>query len=142
MIDPNRSFPGNPKGNEGEQMVHYIYQDLLDKKPDFVIDSHEARMMVNARDFLGSSLIFTDLSNMGDLFMQMIADSEEGKLFSEPLDYLSPAPKGSLNHTVTTKLNIPTITIETFRAYQMDRRIKDQLDVVNYVLSYFGMMDR
>ena len=44
------------------------------------------------------------------------------------------------NNTITTQLGIPTITVETFRGYEMERRIGDQLDVVQYVIRYYGMV--
>lgn len=138
--DLNRSFPGDPDGLESEQVAHIIFQDVIDKSPDFVFDLHEARMIVAGYDFLGSCLIFTDLSEMGDMFMGMIIDSEMGELFSEPLNYYSPGPEGSVNRVITEQLGIPTITTETFRGYEMETRIADQLDVVNYALEYYGLV--
>ena len=38
------------------------------------------------------------------------------------------------------ELKIPAITVETFRGYPLERRIADQLDVVQYALRYYGMI--
>lgn len=35
---------------------------------------------------------------------------------------------------------IPTITVETYRGYELERRIGDQLDIVEYVLRYYGLI--
>ena len=37
-------------------------------------------------------------------------------------------------------LGIPTITVETYRGYELERRIGDQLDIVEYVLRYYGLI--
>ncbi len=140
--DLNRSFPGDPEGTDSQQVAHIIYQDVIAVQPDFVFDLHEARNVSTTSDFLGSCLIFTSLDDMGDLFMEMILESEMGNLFSQPLNYYSPGPEGSVNRTITQELGIPTITTETFRGYEMESRITDQLDVVNYVLDYYGLVDR
>ena len=39
-----------------------------------------------------------------------------------------------------TQLGIPTITVETYRGYELERRIGDQLDIVEYVLRYYGLI--
>ena len=138
--DLNRSFPGDLEGSPGEQAAAFIFADVERVQPDFVFDLHEARIVSEGRDFLGSSLIFSSLDGMADLFLGMITDSESGLLCSEPFQYYSPGPAGSVNNTITTQLGIPTITVETFRGYEMERRIGDQLDVVQYVMRYYGMV--
>ena len=138
--DLNRSFPGDPAGRPAQQAAAYIFADVERVQPDFVFDLHEARIVSEGRDFLGSSLIFTSLEGMDDLFLEMITDTENGLLCSEPFQYYSPGPAGSVNRIVTTQLGIPTVTVETFRGYEMERRIGDQLDVVQYVLRWYGMV--
>lgn len=139
--DLNRSFPGSADGNMAERVANTIYQDVERAAPDFVFDLHEARIVSSGRDFLGSCIIFTDMTKIGDLVMDIISKSENGELFSEPLNYYSPGPAGSVNQTITTQLGVPTITVETFRGYPMERRIGDQLDLVQYTLRYYGMVE-
>lgn len=139
--DLNRSFPGDPNGTPGQQVAASIYADVSAVAPAFVFDLHEARLIQSAKDFLGSSLIFTDMTGMEDMFFNMILDTESGALGSEPFKYYSPGPAGSVNSTITTELKIPTITVETFRGYPMERRIGDQLDMVQYVLRHYGLVD-
>lgn len=138
--DLNRNFPGNPEGNDGQQLAATIFEDVQRVAPDFIFDLHEAQVINPGLDFLGSCLIFTSLDGMGDMFMEMVLESEMGNLFSQPITYYSPGPVGSVNRVMTTELSTPTITVETFRGYPMEVRIGDQLDIVHYVLTYYGLL--
>ena len=141
--DLNRSFPGDPEGNMAERVANYIYEDIMRVDPVFVFDLHEAAGLsatTDEVDFLGSSLIYTSLDQMSDLYFNLIQATESGALCSERFGFYAPGPIGSINNTVTTNLGIPVITVETYRAYPMERRISDQLDIVEYVLNYYGMI--
>ena len=46
-----------------------------------------------------------------------------------------------MNRTITEQLGVPTITVETFRGYEMEQRIGDQLAVVQYVLKDYGLVE-
>ena len=94
----------------------------------------------NRYNGLGSSLIYTDLSEMSDMYLEMLMATESGELCSERFNFYGPGPIGSINNTVTTQLGIPTITVETYRGYELERRIGDQLDIVEYVLRYYGLI--
>ena len=138
--DLNRSFPGNADGNMAERVADSIFQDIKRVDPVFLFDLHEARSNVENRDFLGSSLIYTDLTEMSDMYLDMLMATETGELCSERFNFYGPGPVGSINNTVTTELGIPTITVETYRGYELERRIGDQLDIVEYVLTYYGLL--
>ena len=138
--DLNRSFPGHPEGNAGRVAAYYIYEDIREKDPIFVFDLHEARVNSENYDFLGSSLIYTSLDGMEDMYLELLLATESGEICSERFNFYAPGPTGSLNNSVTTGLGIPTITIETYRGYPLERRISDQLDIVEYVLTYYGML--
>lgn len=137
--DLNRSFPGSSEGNEAERFACTLLQDIRDKQPDLVFDLHEAILCTEGRDFLGSTLIFTDLSGMEELFFDMLFATQDGTICSGEFGYTGPGPNGSINSTVTNELGIPTITVETFRGYHMERRVADQLDIVQYALTYLGL---
>ena len=140
--DPNRVWPGDPDGTAAERVAYALFNDVKEKNPDFVLDLHEARIVRNDGDCLGSSIIYTDLDLFpGDLFFDFMSDTEAGLVCSHKFHSDSPSPDGSLNYTISTELKIPTMTVETFRGYQMDNRISDQLAVVEYVLQYYGMVD-
>jgi len=136
--DLNRSFPGHPNGNEAQQIANAIFEDIRAKQPDFVFDLHEAIVYKEGRDFLGSTLIFTKLDGMEELFFDLLFATEEG-LTTTPFGYTGPGPAGSLNSTVSNQLNIPIITVETFRGFRIERRVSDQLTIVQYTLEYLGL---
>lgn len=138
--DLNRSFPGDPGGDPAQVAANAIYQDIQEKNPIFVFDLHEARVNSANYDFLGSSLIYTSLDGMEDMYLDLLLASESGEICSERFNFYAPGPVGSLNNTVTNELGIPTITVETYRGYPLERRISDQLDIVEYVLTYYGML--
>lgn len=138
--DLNRSFPGHPEGNPARIAAYSIYEDIKAKEPVFVFDLHEARVNSENYDFLGSSLIYTSLDGMEDMYLDLLLATESGEICSERFNFYAPGPIGSLNNSVTTGLGIPTITIETYRGYPLERRISDQLDIVEYVLTYYGML--
>ncbi len=137
--DLNRSFPGDPDGNEAERMADAIFNDIADKRPSLVLDLHEAIVMTTGRDFLGSTYIFTKLDGMEDLFFDLVFSTQDGTICHNEFSVNGPGPEGSVNNTVTNLLHIPTITVETFRGFDMLRRVQDQLDTIEYVLTYLGM---
>lgn len=138
--DGNRAFPGDPNGTNAQRVANAIFTDVKAKSPDFVFDLHEAVVIEEGRDYLGSSLIFTDMDLFGDLYTDLYFATENGEICSMPFDCYSPGPKGSINNTISTKLKIPTLTVETYRGYEMETRISDQLDIVQYVMNYYGMV--
>lgn len=138
--DLNRSFPGNPEGTQAEQLAHAIMEDVKRAEPAFIFDLHEAITSMENRDFLGSSLIYTDLSDMSDLFLDMYLATQDGELCSEPFNFFGPGPVGSVNNVLTTELKTPVITVETYRVYALERRIEDQLAIVGYTLRHFGLV--
>ena len=141
-VDPNRVWPGNSNGNAAERNAAGIFADVKDKKPDFVFDLHEARIVRADGDSLASSITYTTLDNWPDgLYFDFMADTEAGLVTTKPFHSDSPSPSKSVNESISTKLNIPTVTVETFRGYQMKDRLTDQLAVVEYVLQYFRMVD-
>ncbi len=137
--DLNRSFPGNDKGNEAQRLAAAIYRDIEEKSPYMVFDLHEAIVYTAARDFLGSTLIFTTLDEIGDMLMEMLFATQTGDLCTTEFGFTGPGPNGSINNTVSNNLGIPVITVETFRGFEITRRVHDQLDIVQYALNYMNM---
>lgn len=137
--DLNRSFPGDPNGNEAERFADILFADIRDRQPDLLLDLHEAIVYTEGRDFLGSTLIFTKLDGMEELFFDLLFATQDGTICSSEFGYTGPGPNGSINAAVTNELGIPSITVETFRGFPMERRVADQLDVVQYVLQYMDL---
>ena len=137
--DLNRSFPGSETGNEAERMANAIFRDIERVKPDLLLDLHEAIVYTSGRDFLGSSLIFTELGDMKDMFFDLLFATQDGELCANEYVSYGPGPKGSINNTVSNELGIPAITVETFRGFEIGRRVSDQLQIVQYILRYLDM---
>lgn len=143
--DLNRSFPGDPNGNEAERLADAIFNDIADKKPDLVLDLHEAIIYSDSRDFLGSTYIFTDLLvfaqhyDMDVMFLDLLFATQDGTICHNEFGSTGPGPAGSVNATVTYDLGIPVITVETFRGFDIYRRVYDQLDTVQFIMQYLKM---
>ena len=138
--DPNRCFPGDENGTEAQRICYAIFHDIEEKQPEILLDLHEAIVYAADRDFLGSNLIYSDLTGMEDLFFDLLFDTQDGKVTSRPFNINGPGPEGSMNRTVTNELGVPSITVETSRGFPMERRVSDQLKIVAYVLRYKGML--
>ena len=144
--DLNRSFPGDPGGWDAEQIAHAIFADIQEKKPDIVLDLHEAvpkeddyeKLGANY-DALGNSLICQSLDGIGDLILEMLLQSEEGALCANPLTLYGSPPKGSVNRTAVDQLDIPAITVETLRSEPLSQRVRNQLEIVEFVFEYYGL---
>ena len=137
--DLNRNFPGDENGCDAERIAAAIYQDIAQKQPKLVLDLHEAVSEKEGRDFLGNSLICQSLESSGDLVLELLGASAQEKLTSKPLNLYGSPPPGSLNHIVTEKLGIPVITVETDREEALETRIRNHMEIVEYVLQYLEM---
>lgn len=137
--DLNRSFPGSGDGTFAQQVAASIYHDIEAVAPVFLLDLHEARSNRENSDFLGSSLIYTSLDNMSDMYLELLLATETEGFCSERFNFFAPGPVGSINNVVTTQLEIPTITLETYRGYPLERRIGDQLAITEFILQYYGL---
>ena len=138
--DLNRSFPGDANGTEAERFAAALFEDIGDKQPDLLLDLHEAIVYTEGRDFLGSTLIFTKLDGMEEMFFDLLFATQDGTICSNEFGYTGPGPEGSINATVTNELGIPSITVETFRGFPVERRVGDQIDVVQYVMQYLKLL--
>ena len=144
--DLNRYFPGNPNGWDAERIAASIYADIRDKQPEVVLDLHEAiakeddyEALGANYDALGNSLICQSLDGIGGLVLDALLASEAGELCSDALTLYNSPPAGSLNRVVTQELGIPVITVETLRAEPLAQRVQNQLELVEFVLGYYGM---
>lgn len=137
--DPNRFFPGNPNGTLTQVLDYAIFSDIQDKNPDLVLDLHEAIVVSKSREFLGSTYIFTTLDGIDMLMFDLLAATEDGDICHNAFSATGPGPAGSLNSTVSNVLGVPVITVETFRGFDIHRRIYDQLDTIQFILGYYEM---
>ncbi len=144
--DLNRSFPGNPEGGDAQRIAHAIFTDIQDKQPDLVLDLHEAQpkeddyeKLGSNYDALGNSIICHSLDGIGEMVLDAMLASEAGELCSSPLTLYGTPPVGSVNQTVTQELGVPTITVETLRSEPLAQRVRNQLELVEFILNYYDM---
>lgn len=137
--DLNRSFPGDKNRDLTDQLAAAIFQTVKDYAPDIVLDLHEASREEGTRDFLGNSLIFTDLTGMEELVLGLVRDTQSGTLCSSPFTYYGPAPAGSLNREGSERLSIPVLTIETSEEESMQSRVKNHQTLVHTVMQYYKL---
>lgn len=139
--DLNRYFPGDPEGQDAQRIAAALYADIQEKRPDLVLDLHEALAHTDGQDNLGNSIICQDMRPIADLVLDLLADSDSGVLsLTEPLDLFGSPPEGSLNRTVTLELGIPVITVETARQEELGARVSNQLHVAEYILTWYNML--
>lgn len=137
--DLNRNFPGNPDGCDAEQIAAAIYSDIREKRPDLVLDFHEAVSGTESRDALGNSIICQSLEETGELVLEILTESEKGSFGEVPFTLYGSPPPGSINRVVTEELGIPVITVETYREEELECRIEKQLALARFILEYLGI---
>ena len=109
------------------------------KAPALVLDLHEARQWNDGRDELGNSLICQDMQPVADLVWGLLEASADGQLHGSALDLFGSPPVGSLNRTLPLEAGIPVITVETSRVEPLPQRVKNQLEIAEYVLKNQGL---
>ena len=137
--DLNRNFPGSADGWDAQRIANAIYCDISSKQPDLVLDLHEARQWNDGSDELGNSLICQDMQPVADLVWGLLEASADGQLHGSALDLFGSPPVGSRNRTLTLEAGIPVITVETSRAEPLPQRVKNQLEIAEYVLKNQGL---
>lgn len=137
--DLNRNFPGDSEGCDAERIAAAVYEDIKDKNPALVLDLHEARPETKGRDALGNSLICQSIEKTGDMILELMAESDKGMVGSVPLTLYGSPPTGSINRIITEQLDIPVITVETFREEELEQRIENHLEITEFVMRYYGL---
>lgn len=134
--DLNRNFPGDLNGCDAERTAAAIYADIQEKKPDLVLDLHEAVLEEGTRDSLGNSIICQSIDEIGDLVLELLCESEQGSFGEKAFTLYGSPPPGSVNRVITEELGIPVITIETYREEKLAKRIEKQVKIVCFILAY------
>lgn len=138
--DLNRNFPGDPEGCDAERLAAAMYADIKEKRPDLVLDLHEAVPEKGTRDALGNSLICQSMEGCADLVLELLLASETGAFGDEAFTLYGSPPVGSVNRIVTEKLGIPVLTIETDRSEELTQRIEKQVKVVRFIFTYLNLL--
>jgi hypothetical protein len=133
-LDFNHAFPGDLTSDTYEYRLAYEFMWLVDSvKPDLIINLHEARTkwsakaIYDSRSFMGklsfhaSSLLKTALSSVDKMNSRIPAGD-----FQYHPHYYSFHDHSSLDNFVA-KFNITSYTIETYRGFDINDRVKLQL---------------
>ncbi len=131
--DLNRIMPGKKDGTVTEKIANEIYQTIMDFNPDFVVDMHESiRNYADSKPRLGNSIIYENIKS-SIVVMQLV--EEYNKLFTEegelPFIYDNSPPQGSFNYHFGNIEGFYTFTIETDRQLPLEKRITQQINIVN-----------
>ncbi len=139
--DLNRAFPGDAQGDEAERAAAVLMRVIRQIQPDLILDLHEARAHEAPVDFLGNSLIFTELGDVSESFFSLVADPETEAGISVPINTFSPGVAGSLNRVAAEQYRIPVLTVESFQGEAMEQRIHFHQRIVGYFLHQMKMQD-
>lgn len=137
--DMNRSFPGDPMGDDCSRAADALFQAIRKENPDLVLDLHESRPSA-VSDTLGNALICDDTALIGEVLFSLLADTQTGAACSAPFSIFGGAPAGSLNYAVRVCLHLPVVTVETDRDQPLATRVSDQLTVIRAFLSFCEML--
>lgn len=141
--DLNRAFPGKESGWDAQQIANAIFNDVKEKAPTLLLDLHEAHPGTEHADALGNSVIVENMrGDFGAMVLEMLLRSEQGELWSQPLTLYAAPPEGSINQVVSATLDIQAITVETLRSESMEQRVKNHLELVEYILKQYGMLGK
>ena len=139
--DLNRNFPGDADGCDAARIAAEIFSDIAQRQPALLLDLHEAHEASGeGADALGNSLICDAAGDTGELIWELLLASENGTLCASPLTLYGSPPRGSINRTVSDLLGIPAITVETLRTETLAQRVRNQLEIVQYVLKNKNML--
>ncbi|MGI6698811.1 MAG: hypothetical protein ACOX6G_00530 [Christensenellales bacterium] len=136
--DINRAYSHLDSPKDSSLLAQGLWDAIVQTKPLLVIDLHEAAYSKEGQDFLGKTIIYTEVHGIEPLFFSLLEATETDKL---PFQLTGPGVKGSLNQELSTIEGIPVFTVETFRGYPLSNRVKDQLAFVRFVLEFYEMIE-
>lgn len=136
--DINRAYSQLNSPKDSSLIAWDLWEAIVQTRPLLVIDLHEAAYAKEGQDFLGKTIIYTEVHGIEPLFFSLLEATETDKL---PFQLIGPGVKGSLNQELSTIEGIPVFTVETFRGYPLSNRVKDQLVFVRFVLEFYEMIE-
>lgn len=144
--DLNRAYPGNPYGNDAQQIAYAIYTVMVEFSSDWVLDLHESQDFLSEDESrVGQTLISNykpetlhvcyDVVNRLNPFIE-----QEQQKFT----VIQPPARGSTAHIAGHEhfLNANGVTVETTVKMRMDDRVFQQLMVVNLFLDELGLREK
>ncbi len=138
--DLNRTFPGDPHGNQTEVLAFEIFSLIEEFKPCWVLDLHEAEDFERfARGSLGQTLIYPHEGESLDIVKELLT-AVNRTIYSEEYHFLllRGAAHGSLIEAVYLH-NAEAIILETCMKMPVETRIKYQRQIVASMLYLLGI---
>ena len=129
--DLNRNFPGSPTGDATQKIAAAIIAEVIKFNPTYAIDLHESRSSAS-EGRVGETLIYSNPKSA--LLADEIVTSfnrQYIKGYEKNFSTDSNPPAGSFNGYCGTTLKVHAFTIETNRTLDIDRRIEQQLQLLN-----------
>jgi hypothetical protein len=134
-IDFNHAFPGDLKSDTYEFRLAYEFMWLVDSvKPDLIINLHEAHTKYNANSKFDSDMAYGQIVisclQPFEPFMLKAVDDMNTKItvddYKFHAHYYSFREYSSLDNFVS-KFKISSYTIETWRGFNIETRVKAQI---------------
>ena len=135
--DLNRAFPGDENGTITQQLAYAIQEEILKYDPKYVIDLHESRGSYTGGQRLGDQLLWGNAKTA--LMLEDVLEIYNTKYLEEgdaPFMLDGPGVEHSLNYWVGTVLGKYEFTVETSRLLALDKRISQQLNIINSFFEY------
>ncbi len=135
--DLNRNFPGKADGTVTEQIANAIITELIKFNPEYAIDLHESRSSAS-QGRVGETLIYGNAKKSALLADDIISDFNNKYIQLGENNFCAETnpPLGSFNRYCGVDLNIQSFTIETNRTLKLERRIEQQLQLLNIFFEY------
>ena len=146
-LDFNHAFPGNLQSDTYEYRLAYEFMWLVDSlKPDLIINLHEARNKWSEKAKFNSEgaygqIVISCIQPFEAMLLRSVDNMNKKILrgdFQFHPHYYSFRDWSSLDNFVS-KFNITSYTIETYRGFNIDDRIKLQLIAVLTFLDEIGI---
>jgi len=142
--DMNRVFPGSTKSSDrATKIAGAIFEDVKRVNPDFALDLHEARVEPGEESEYGcaNTLIYSMDNEMAELIFELVIANEDGDIWpTDTFVPFYPGKPGSFNRILGDNLGIPCLTTETWRKHEVEFRVQQQIDVVEFCLKHYGML--
>lgn len=139
--DLNRAFPGNENGTLTEQLAYALCAEVRKYSPRFVVDLHESRGSYTTEDTgkykLGNQLLYANgksallCDEILEIYNSQYLEDGDTRFNQE-----GPGVEGSFNAYVGTELKLYEFTIETSRQLALEKRIKQQLNILKILFDY------
>lgn len=146
-FDFNHAFPGDLKSDLYEYRLAYEFMWLVDSvKPDLIINLHEARTKWSPKaltdpDKAYGQIVISCLQPFEELLVRSVENMNKripSGDFQYHTHYYTYSDHSSLDNFVS-KFNIKSYTVETYRGFTIDERVKLQIIAALQFMEEIGL---